>query len=163
MKLPDSPKAIIKAISISSRKGLQKTNVPTANLLVNFGIEGDAHAGNWHRQISLLALESIEKMKLAGLPNLNPGNFAENITTEFLRLDKINIGTLLRLGSEAVIEITQIGKECHSRCAIFNAVGDCVMPREGIFAKVIQCGSIKVNDKIEIIGINEHAELQSSL
>lgn len=163
MKLPDSPKAIIKAISISSRKGLQKTNVPTANLLMNFGIEGDAHAGNWHRQISLLALESIEKMKSAGLPNLNPGNFAENITTEFLRLDKINIGTLLRIGLEAVIEITQIGKECHSRCAIFNAVGDCVMPREGIFAKVIQSGSIKVNDKIEIIGINEHAELQSSL
>lgn len=139
------------AISISERKGIPKTNVNEANLIADFGIENDAHAGNWHRQVSLLAMESINKMKDAGLEHLIPGAFAENITTEFLNLPEILIGTKIEIG-DTELEITQIGKECHSRCAIFNAIGDCVMPREGIFAKVLKGGHIKVSDIINIKG-----------
>jgi len=139
------------AISISKKKGIPKTNVQSAKLIENFGIEGDVHAGNWHRQISFLALESIDKMREKGLPNLRPGAFAENITTEFLELPKLEVGTLMRIGKEAELEITQIGKECHSKCAIFFKVGDCVMPREGIFAKVIRGGEIFIGDEIRIL------------
>lgn len=140
------------AISISKKKGIPKTNIHSANLIENSGIEGDVHAGNWHRQVSLLALESIDKMREKGLPNLRPGAFAENITTEFLELPNIKVGTRIKLGSQAELEITQIGKECHSKCAIFTKVGDCVMPREGIFAKVIRGGEIFVGDEIKILG-----------
>lgn len=150
---------VLKAISISSRKGIQKTNVGIAHIVENFGILGDAHAGKWHRQISILAMESIEKMKNAGLENLKPGDFAENLTTEFLSLPDINIGSKIRIGKSVLLEVTQIGKECHNRCAIFKAVGDCVMPREGIFAKVLFGGTIKVNDIIEVIGIKQNVEL----
>jgi MOSC domain-containing protein YiiM len=139
------------AISISEKKGTPKTNINSAVLRENWGIEGDAHAGDWHRQISLLAIESIDSMKLKGLPNLIPGIFAENLTTEFLSLPSLPIGTKVRIGDEALLEITQIGKECHSRCAIYNIAGDCVMPREGIFAKVLLGGEIKVNDEITIM------------
>ena len=139
------------AISISKKKGIPKTNVQSAKLIENFGIEGDVHAGNWHRQVSFLALESIDKMREKGLPNLRPGAFAENITTEFLELPMLEIGTRIKLGKEAVLEITQIGKECHTKCAIFFRVGDCVMPREGIFAKVIKGGNVAAGDAIEII------------
>ena len=139
------------AISVSKKKGIPKTNVQSANLIENFGIEGDVHAGNWHRQVSFLALESIDKMREKGMPNLRPGAFAENITTEFLELPLMEIGTRIQLGKEAILEITQIGKECHSKCAIFFKVGDCVMPREGIFAKVIKGGSIAAGNAIEII------------
>ncbi len=139
------------AISVSKKKGIPKTNVQSANLIENFGIEGDVHAGNWHRQVSFLALESIDKMREKGMPNLRPGAFAENITTEFLELPLMEIGTRIQLGKEAILEITQIGKECHSKCAIFFKVGDCVMPREGIFAKVIKGGSIAAGNSIEII------------
>ncbi|MCC6548980.1 MAG: MOSC domain-containing protein [Ignavibacteriaceae bacterium] len=141
----------ITAISISKRKGIPKTNIDQAKLIENHGIEGDIHAGNWHRQVSFLGLESIEKMRQKGLPNLRPGAFAENLTTEFLDLPQLEIGTRIRIGNEAELEITQIGKECHDKCAIFVKVGDCVMPREGIFAKVISSGDIKVDDKVEII------------
>ena len=136
------------AISISKKKGIPKTNIDTANLIENHGIEGDVHAGNWHRQVSFLAIESINKMREAGIPKLRPGAFAENITTEFLILPEIEIGTKIKIGDEALLEITQIGKECHSKCAIFVKIGDCVMPREGIFAKVIKSGSIKPYDEI---------------
>lgn len=136
------------AISISKQKGIPKENVERAQLIKEHGIEGDAHAGNWHRQVSFLAMESIEKMKRAGLPKLKPGAFAENITTEFMALPEFEIGSKLQIGNDTLLEITQIGKECHSRCAIFYTVGDCVMPREGIFAKVIDGGSIKVGDEI---------------
>jgi cyclic pyranopterin phosphate synthase len=112
------------------------------------GLEGDAHAGNWHRQVSLLAIESIDKMRQKGLPTLRPGAFAENITTEFLNLTEIKIGTRLLVGKEAELEITQIGKQCHSKCAIFETVGDCVMPSEGIFARVIKGGEVFVSDEI---------------
>jgi cyclic pyranopterin phosphate synthase len=139
------------AISISKKKGIPKTNVQSAKLIENFGIEGDIHAGNWHRQVSFLALESIDKMREKGLPNLRPGAFAENITTEFIELPKLEIGTRMKIGKEAELEITQIGKECHSKCAIFIKVGDCVMPREGIFAKVIRGGEILVEDEIQIL------------
>jgi cyclic pyranopterin phosphate synthase len=139
------------AVSISKRKGIPKTNTDSAKLIENYGIEGDIHAGNWHRQISFLALESIDKMRKSGLPGLRPGAFAENITTEFLNLPSIRVGTRMQIGNEAVIEITQIGKECHSRCAIYVKVGDCVMPREGIFGKVIKSGKIRVNDEIIIL------------
>lgn len=141
----------IVAISISTKKGIPKTNVQSAKLIENFGIEGDVHAGNWHRQVSFLALESIDKMREKGLPNLRPGAFAENITIEFIELPQLEVGTRMKIGKEAELEITQIGKECHSKCAIFFKVGDCVMPREGIFAKVIRGGEIFIGDFIQII------------
>jgi MOSC domain-containing protein YiiM len=139
----------ILAISISDRKGIKKTNVNSAKLIEDYGIEGDAHAGKWHRQISFLSIDSINKMRDAGLSNLNPGDFAENITTEFINIPYLKIGTRLKLGNEAELEITQIGKECHSRCAIFEIIGDCVMPKEGIFARVIKSGEIFVNDVVQ--------------
>lgn len=138
------------AISISKKKGIPKTNVNSAKLIENWGIDGDIHAANWHRQVSLLAFESIIKMHEKGLQNLRPGAFAENITTEFIELPNLEIGTIVRIGKDAELEITQIGKECHSKCAIYFKVGDCVMPREGIFAKVIKSGEIFVGDKIVI-------------
>ena len=141
----------IVAISISKRKGIPKTNVPFANLIKNHGIEGDIHAGNWHRQVSFLALESIAKMRKAGLPNLRPGAFAENITTEFINIPCLQIGSIIKIGESAELVITQIGKECHTKCAIFVKVGDCVMPKEGIFAKVTKSGKIFNGDEVFIL------------
>ncbi|MEJ2617788.1 MAG: MOSC domain-containing protein [Ignavibacteriaceae bacterium] len=141
----------IVAISISKRKGIPKTNVSFANLIENHGIEGDIHAGSWHRQVSFLALESIDKMRKAGLPNLRPGAFAENITTEFIDIPHLQIGSKIRIGKSAELVITQIGKECHTKCAIFVKVGDCVMPKEGIFAKVIKSGKIFNGDEVIVI------------
>ena len=138
----------IVAISISKKRGIPKSNVPMANLIENHGIEGDVHAGNWHRQVSFLALESIDKMRKAGLPSLRPGAFAENITTEFIDIPHIKVGTKVKIGKEAVLEITQIGKECHHHCAIYRKIGDCVMPKEGIFAVVIKSGQIYEGDKV---------------
>ena len=143
-------KGRIKAISVSKEKGTQKVNVTEAELKVDCGIVGDAHAGKWHRQVSLLALESIEKMIAMGA-DVSPGNFAENITTEGIDLLELSMGGKLKLGESAVVEITQFGKKCHSRCEIFEQVGDCIMPREGIFAKVITPGRINVGDVIEVI------------
>jgi len=140
----------IAALSISKKKGIPKTNVNSAKLIENWGIDGDIHAANWHRQVSLLAFESIIKMHEKGLQNLRPGAFAENISTEFIELPNLEIGTRINLGQEVILEITQIGKECHDKCAIYFKVGDCVMPREGIFAKVIQGGEIFVGDEIVI-------------
>ena len=142
------------AISISKKRGIPKTNVESAKLIENFGIEGDAHTGNWHRQISILAIESIEKMRDSGLPNLRPGDFAENITTEFIELPNLRIGGKIKIGKYAVLEITQIGKECHGKCVIYDKLGDCIMPREGIFAIVIKGGEIFVGDEV-IIKQNE--------
>jgi len=143
----------IKAISISTKKGIPKNNVPTAKLIKNHGIEGDAHAGDWHRQVSLLAMESVNKMKEKGLEAIQPGDFAENLTTEFIDIPNLLIGTKVRIG-DALLEITQIGKECHHHCAIYQELGDCVMPREGIFAKTLAGGDIAVGDEIEIINEN---------
>ncbi len=140
----------IRAISVSKEKGTQKINVPEVELKVDCGIVGDAHAGKWHRQISLLAFESIEKMVAMGA-DVSPGNFAENITTEGIDLLALSLGGRLRLGESVELEITQFGKKCHSHCEIFHQVGDCIMPREGIFAKVIAPGRISVGDAIEVI------------
>ncbi|HAD82459.1 TPA: MOSC domain-containing protein [Candidatus Edwardsbacteria bacterium] len=138
------------SINISTRKGEKKTSVQSAVLKENHGIVGDAHAGDWHRQVSLLAAESVDKMRGRGI-ELHPGDFAENLTIEGIDLKGLKIGQRLKIGSEAILEITQIGKECHNGCAIKRLVGDCVMPREGVFAKVIKGGEIKIEDKIEVI------------
>ena len=143
-------RGVIKAISVSEKRGTQKTNVPRAELKADLGIVGDAHSGNWHRQVSLLAFESIDKMIAQGA-KVAPGNFAENITTEGIDLCALEIGIKLKLGAEVELEITQSGKKCHSRCEIFEQVGDCIMPREGIFARVVKSGAINVGDPIEII------------
>jgi MOSC domain-containing protein YiiM len=140
----------IKAISISAAKGVKKSNVPEAELRAGFGVVGDAHAGLERRQVSLLAVEAIDKAKSDEV-ELAPGDFAENITTEGIEVDELAVGTRLRLGESAEIEITQIGKRCHGRCTIFERLGDCIMPRQGTFAKVIQSGTIKTGDVIEVI------------
>ncbi len=142
--------AKIIAVSTSQKKGVKKTNIPEARLIINHGLDQDAHAGEWHRQVSLLDMESVAKIREKGL-DVDPGNFAENITTQGIRLWELPVGTRMQLGLEAIVEVTQIGKECHDRCAIFHQVGDCVMPREGIFAKVLKEGTIRPGDAINII------------
>ena len=143
-------KGKIKAVSISKERGTRKYNVPTAELKVDFGITGDAHGGDWHRQVSLLAAESIDKMTAKGAA-VTAGDFAENITTEGIDLQELSIGVKLRLGPDAEVEITQFGKKCHQDCEILKLVGDCIMPREGIFAKVIKPGQIKPGDTIDVL------------
>ena len=141
----------ILAISISKRKHTKKSNVGYAFLKENFGIIGDAHSSiDTHRQISLLAIESINKMTDLGL-NVHPGDFAENLTTEEINLTTLPIGTRINIGKEIILEITQIGKKCHNHCEIYKQAGDCVMPKEGVFARVIKGGNVKIGDKIEII------------
>jgi MOSC domain-containing protein YiiM len=140
----------IVAVSISDRKGEKKHNIDQARLKMDHGLEQDAHAGDWHRQVSLLDMQSIARIREKGL-DVDPGNFAENITTDGIRLWELPIGTHLQLGGQVVVEVTQIGKECHNRCAIFHQVGDCVMPREGIFAKVLQEGTIRPGDTITVL------------
>jgi MOSC domain-containing protein YiiM len=137
------------AVCISEQKGQRKKPVAEVLIRENHGIVGDAHAGDWHRQISLLALESIKKMQDKGL-DVTTGDFAENITTEGIDLPSLPIGTKLLIG-ETLHEVTQIGKECHTRCAIYQQAGDCVMPREGIFVKVLRGGTIRTNDRIEVV------------
>lgn len=141
--------ASVVAVCISERKGTQKHAVPEIQLKIDHGIVGDAHAGNWHRQVSLLAQESVEKMK-AVFPDIPVGAFAENILTEGLTLYTLPVGTRLRVG-EVLLEVTQIGKECHAHCAIRQQVGDCVMPREGIFAIVLEEGTIRPGDTIAVL------------
>ncbi len=142
------------SINISTEKGTIKKPVQMAEFIVDHGIKGDAHAKNWHRQISLLADESVDKMRNTAKDNafsfLKPGVFAENITTEGIKLSTLPVGTRLIIG-DSIQEVTQIGKECHKGCEIRNIVGDCIMPREGVFTKVIKSGIVKVNDLIEIV------------
>jgi len=137
------------AVNVSEEKGTKKTNVQSCALLKDFGLKGDAHAGPWHRQVSLLANESIDKMKAMGL-KVGYGDFAENITTEGVDLVHLPIGTTIRVGNSVLLRVTQIGKECHERCAIYYQVGDCVMPKEGIFAEVLSEGEVKAGDEIII-------------
>ena len=144
--------ARVVSINISDRKGVRKKPVEEVELRENFGISGDAHASSeWHRQVSLLAMESIRKMKDMGL-DVGPGDFAENITTEGIDLLSLPIGTRLLIGGRVEVEVSQIGKECHSRCSIYYQAGDCVMPKEGIFVRVLRGGKIKIGDPIEIKG-----------
>jgi MOSC domain-containing protein YiiM len=139
------------AVCKSEKKQTKKVDIGDACLKENYGIIGDAHGDfNTHRQVSLLAIESIDKMRDLGL-NVNPGDFAENLTTAGIDLTILPIGTKLLVGEKVILEVTQIGKECHTRCAIYHQAGDCVMPKEGIFARVIKGGPVKSGDKIELI------------
>ena len=137
------------AVCTSEGKGTPKRNVGSGELKEEWGLVGDAHAGNWHRQVSLLAMESIEKMQAKGL-KVRPGSFAENVTIRGLELHTLPVGTRLRLG-KALAEVTQIGKECHDRCAIYYQAGDCVMPREGIFVRILRGGAVSVGDTVEVL------------
>lgn len=138
------------AINISEKKGEVKHPIEKGYFKENHGLEGDAHAGDWHRQVSLLGKESIDKMKMVDTVGFCTGKFAENITTEGVILYEIPIGTKLKIG-ETLMEVTQIGKECHQGCAIRKLVGDCIMPREGIFAKVLTGGWIQPGDELEVL------------
>ena len=140
---------VIVAVNVSQEKGERKTQVAAVHLRENHGIIGDAHAGDWHRQVSLLALESIAKMQALGL-DVGPGDFAENVTTKGIDLVNLPIGTRLGIGA-VELEISQIGKVCHTRCAIFYQAGDCVMPKEGVFARVLSGGAIKPQDEIRLL------------
>ena len=141
--------AVVTAVCISEKKGVQKRAVPEITVKRNHGIEGDAHAGDWHRQISLLGEESVDKMR-AHFPNLPAGAFAENILTRGIILYELPVGTKLRVG-ESLLEVTQIGKECHMGCDIRRITGDCVMPREGIFTVVLEEGTIKAGDTVQVV------------
>lgn len=140
----------ITAINISEKKGVIKKTIKEGFFIEDFGLEGDAHAGKWHRQVSLLGQESIDKMTAMGVEGLCTGKFAENLTTEGIKLYELPVGTKLKIG-ETEMEVTQIGKQCHKGCEIRHLVGDCIMPREGIFTKVLKSGWIKPGDDIEIL------------
>jgi molybdopterin adenylyltransferase len=142
--------ASIVSINISERTGEKKHNIRTCLLVEDLGMAGDAHAGMELRQVSLLAMESIEKIRAKGL-EVQPGDFAENLTTRGLILHELPVGTRFAVGGTVILELSQIGKVCHDRCTIFKQVGDCVMPREGIFARVITGGEVKVDDMIRVI------------
>ena len=137
------------AVNISEQKGVPKKPIDVGEFIEEFGLKGDAHAGKWHRQVSLLANESIDKVKALGIKGLCTGKFAENLTTEGIVLYELPIGTKLEI-NDVILEVSQIGKECHQKCAIFKLVGDCVMPKEGIFARVIKGGTIKPGDEIKV-------------
>jgi len=137
------------SVNISKDKGEKKHNIQKCMLIKDKGLKDDAHAGFMHRQVSLLAQESINKIKNMGI-DVVPGDFAENLTTEGIDLPSLPIGTKLLVGDGIILRVTQIGKECHARCAIFQQVGDCVMPREGIFTEVLTEGEIKVGDTIKV-------------
>ncbi len=138
------------AVCISQKKGTQKVDVGEVKLIEDHGIESDAHAGPGHRQVSFLALESADKMRQKGL-DIDSGDFGENIVTEGLDIKRLKPGTRLKLGNDALLEITQIGKECHDRCAIYYKAGDCIMPREGIFSTVLAGGIVRVGDQVKIL------------
>ena len=144
-------KGKILAVNISEEKGVFKKPIEQGEFRVDHGLVGDAHAGNWHRQVSLLGIESINKMKALGIEGLCTGKFAENLTTEGLELWKLPVGTRLKIG-ETEQEVTQIGKECYVKCEIFQKIGSCIMPTEGIFTKVLKGGIIKPGDEIEVQG-----------
>jgi len=140
----------ITSLAISKTKGTVKTTIKKASLIENHGFKGDAHAGDWHRQISFLSQENIDAANRRGL-NVSFGDFAENIASLGVDWKTIPVGKRVRLGKEVIVEISQIGKTCHKKCAIYYRAGDCIMPKEGVFAKVIKGGTLKINDKIKFI------------
>jgi MOSC domain-containing protein YiiM len=140
----------IVSLAVSKKKGTRKFQVDQASLVQDHGLEEDAHAGQWHRQVSFLASESIEKAKKKGL-DVTFGDFAENIATSGVDWQRVHVGTRMKLGHSAIVEITQIGKECHNKCAIFYLAGDCIMPREGVFGMVLKGGKIRCGDMVRII------------
>ena len=145
--------AILRAICISERKGTQKQAVPSAELTADWGLQGDAHAGKWHRQVSLLGLGEIEAFRAKGA-DVGFGDFGENLVVDGLRMRDLPVGTRLRVGG-ALLELTQIGKECHSRCRIYETMGDCIMPREGVFARVLRGAAIRPGDAVTIVDTEE--------
>jgi MOSC domain-containing protein YiiM len=142
--------AHVVAINRSEKKGVPKAAIPEGHFVIGLGLEGDAHAGDWHRQVSLLGTESIKKIEAMGMEGLCTGRFAENLTTEGIVLFELPVGTQFTAGP-CLFEVTQIGKECHRHCAIYHQVGDCVMPREGIFARVLRGGVIRPGDPISLL------------
>lgn len=151
----------ILAICISEKKGVQKSPVDSAVLLEDWGIEGDAHGGKWHRQVSLLSFEKIEDFRAKGA-DVDFGAFGENLVVEGFDLRKIPVGSRFQIG-DVLLELTQIGKECHSHCAIFHAVGDCIMPREGVFTKVLKGGSIKAGDEIQLLPLPDNRPFTAAI
>ncbi|WP_394266983.1 MOSC domain-containing protein [Anaerotignum sp.] len=139
----------IMAVCISEKRGTQKKNMDKVRLIENFGLEGDAHGGNWHRQVSLLSYEKVRAFEEKGI-SVEDGAFGENLLVEGFDFKTLPVGTRFRCG-EALLEMTQIGKECHSHCEIYQAVGDCIMPREGVFARVLHGGEIQIGDEMEIV------------
>jgi MOSC domain-containing protein YiiM len=139
----------IVSLAISKKKGTRKTPVETVEVIKDHGILGDAHAGPWERQVSFLAAEQIQEARSRGL-QVDFGDFAENVSTEGVNWKALPLGTRVRLGQEVVVEITKIGKECHKKCAIYYQAGDCIMPREGVFGKVIDGGTLRCGDAVEI-------------
>jgi MOSC domain-containing protein YiiM len=146
----DKIKGKILAVCRSEKKGTIKKEILEGLLIEDFGLEKDAHSGKWHRQISLLGIESINKMRDKGY-SLSFGDFAENLTTEGLNLPHLSLGAKLKIGEEVLLEVTQIGKECHYDCEVRKKIGDCIMPREGIFTKVLKGGKVKPGDEIEVL------------
>ena len=138
------------AVCISEKKGTAKKMIDEANLIIEFGMEGDAHAGKWHRQISLLALEKIEAFNEKG-GDVNFGDFGENLVVSGIELNKLPVGQRLTIGEEVELEVTQIGKQCHDKCEIFYRVGQCIMPTNGIFTRVLKGGKVKVGDEVILI------------
>lgn len=147
--------AEVLAVCLSQQQGEKKQPVAEGVLRRAWGLEGDAHAGEWHRQVSLLGEESISLLRSLGLEP-EPGAFAENLTVRGIKLHTLPLGTRLRVGNEALLEVSQIGKECHHGCAIFQQVGDCVMPREGIFARVLTGGRVRAGDRVEVVEEDAH-------
>lgn len=141
------------SVNLSERKTMRKARYDSGTLVVDRGFEGDAHAGDWHRQVSLLAMESIDEMNAKGL-DVGPGDFAENITTQGIDVMTLPLGSVLTIG-DAVLEVSQVGKTCHTKCAIYYQAGDCVMPREGIFVVVRTPGEVKVGDAITLVSIGD--------
>lgn len=139
----------IMAVCISEKRGTQKKNIEKVRLIENFGLEGDAHGGNWHRQVSLLSYEKVRAFEEKGI-SVEDGAFGENLLVEGFDFKTLPVGTRFRCG-DALLEMTQIGKECHSHCEIYQAVGDCIMPREGVFARVLHGGMIQIGDELEIV------------
>jgi MOSC domain-containing protein YiiM len=135
------------AVCTSKKKGTPKADVGSGTLEVGYGLKDDAHGGDWHRQVSLLAIEQIDTMKAKGL-DVKPGSFAENLTTSGFDLGSVKVGDRLKVGEEALLEVTQIGKECHTRCAIYNKIGECIMPEQGVFTTVIKGGTVSRGDSI---------------
>ena len=149
------------AVCTSEKKGTSKKDIEKGILKEQYGMIGDAHADSgWHRQVSLLAVESIEKMRKMGL-DVGPGDFAENITCEGIDLPSLPVGTRLYIGDDVLLEISQIGKECHTGCAIFKQTGKCIMPKEGVFARVIRGGVVKTGDSIEVTSRPEDEQVRN--
>jgi molybdopterin adenylyltransferase len=155
MTAPGLPRGSVVSVNVAATKGVRKKPCAAIELVAGHGVDGDGHAGPWHRQVSLLAIESIDTMRAKGL-DVGPGDFAENVTTQGLAVAELPLGTRVRLG-DCLVELTQIGKVCHDHCAIYRAAGDCVMPREGIFVRVLQGGALQAGDEIVVTAMGTGA------